>query len=508
MLFEPAAHRSETVRLDGERLARLPGVRGQIERMEADLAAGRNCVWLMPDEFVADGIAEELHRTVLSRWPEHVHLPEPATTAETHPLVPETGWPGAVAGDVPVLDDFEDGFDIGWDGSPAPSATFSAPSGGPSELMTRLAKELSTVPEAVVDQLTAPDGHWHPVIGVRAWTEPDPRQAPGGRVTERGHGIARLIRALGAAIKESGLAPDRRPRVLVTGRLRDFPSWFPDELELELGTTGVHWWWGTIGRLDSATLLAGLGEERGGPRSTGAGGAVLRARVLRAVREEVVSELCGPDISLAVRLFACWDGSDRTLDDSLRACLSVQRKEPPSDLPTVSSGAGIQHKPPSTLRKAWARGVLQTWEGRARLHPVVWHTDGGAGRPDRLSVLVSQAQARVLMPWVEETRRRLAEMALSHAKRPPRELVELYVRRKLPDHATRPERTFVSAEAGDLQRACLQGHIGLPQEERLLLSSLVKVRNVLSHRGVLRDTELADLCDKLAAADLRWTAEG
>ncbi|MET7274182.1 hypothetical protein ABZS59_23755 [Streptomyces flaveolus] len=494
------------MRLSGERLAGLPGVRGQIERMEADLAAGRSCVWLMPDKFVSEGIAEELHRLVLSRWPEHVHLPEPSATAE--PERPDAGapWPGAVASDVPVLDDLDDGFDIGWDSSPARSAAVPAPSGGPSELMTRLAKELSTVPEGVVDQLTAPHAHWHPVIGIRAWTEPDPRQASGGRTAERGHDIARLVRALGAGVKESGLAPDRRPRVLVTGRLQDFPSWFPDELELELGNTSVHWWWGTVGRLDSATLLAGLGED-GGVRSSGVGGAVLRARVLRAVREEVVAELCGPDISLAVRLFACWDGSDRTLDDALRSCLPVRHDEALSDIPSVHSGAGVHHKPPSALRQAWARGILQTWEGRARLHPVVWHTDGGAGRPDRLSVLISQAQARVLMPWVEETRRRLAELALSHAKRPALELVELYVRRKLPDHGTRPERTFVCAEAGDLQRACLQGHIGLPIEERLLLSTLVKVRNVLSHRGVLRDTELDDLCDKLAAADLRWARE-
>ncbi|MFB8248995.1 hypothetical protein ACFC5X_28630 [Streptomyces sp. NPDC055952] len=482
-------------------------MRGQIERIGADLAAGHNCVWLVPDEFVTEGVAEELHRTVLSRWPEHVELPEPAAALENHQLVPEATWADFTASDVPVLEGFDDGFNIGWDNpSSSPLTIPASTGGGPSELMTRLAKELSLDPEQVVDELTAADAHWHPVIGIRAWAEPDPSQMPGGRVVERGNEIARLIRALGAAIKEIGLSPDRSPRVLVTSRLQDLPSLLPDELELELATTNVHWWWGTVGRLDSAELLAGLGE-RHPLRSPAASGAVLRARLLRAVREEVVCELCGPDMKLAASLFECWDGSNRTLDDSLRSCLSAQRREPPSPIPSLYSGAGIQQKPPSGLRQAWARGIVQTWEGRSRLHPVVWHTDDGAGRPDQFNILVSQAQARVLMPWVEEARRRLAEVALSYANRPVLELVELHMRRKLPDHRTRPERTFACAEAADLQRACLQGHIGLPFEERQLLSTLVKVRNVLSHRGVLRDAELDDLCDKLGAADLRWGRE-
>ncbi|MET7379681.1 hypothetical protein ABZT08_12755 [Streptomyces sp. NPDC005526] len=483
-------------------------MRGQIERIEADLAAGHNCVWLVPDEFVSEGFAEELHRTVLSRWPEHVEMPEPDAAAERIQPTAEAAWLAAEGNDVPVLAGFDDGFDIGWDRPP--TRTVRAPAlteGRPSELMIRLAKELSIDPEGVVDQLTASDRHWYPVIGIRAWAEPDPQQTASGRAGERGHEIARLVRTLGAASKEVGLPPDKRPRVMVTARLQDLPLLLPDELELELATTSVHWWWGTIGRLDSATLISSLGERRL-LQSPGAAGAALRARILRAVREEVVCELCGPDVALAMSLLDCWDGTNRTLDDSLRYCLSSQRKEPPAELPPVRSGAGVQHKPPSALRQSWARGIVQTWEGRTRLHPVVWHTDGGSGRPDQLSILVSQAQARVLLPWVDEARRRLAELALSYLKRTPLEIVEMHMRRKLPDHRTRPKRTFVCAEAGDLQRACLQGHIALPLEERQLLSTLVKVRNVLSHRGVLRDTELDDLCDTLAAADLRWAGNG
>ncbi|MGW2708638.1 hypothetical protein ACWC4J_06550 [Streptomyces sp. NPDC001356] len=490
---------SEVRGLTGDELASLPGVRGQLDRVTADLAAGRNCLWLLPDDMVVAGYAEKLHRTVLARSPEHLQVAEPgAVRAEPVPVEPS---PYAhLTADVPLLEGFDDGFDIGWDlpgprreSPPAPHA------GGPSELMTRLAKALSVDPGRAVDELTAPGAHWRPVIGIRAWLEPDTRHGSAG---ERGHDVARLVRALDAAVKDAGLPPEQRPRVMVTGRLRDLPPQLPDELELELATTSVHWWWGTVGRLDSATLLDGL---RGADRHRAAmGGTLLRTRVLRALRSEVVGELCGADLDLAVDLFDRWDGSDRSLDECLRACLAARSIGRGVGCPPVSGGSALLHKPPSALREAWARGVVQAWEGRPRLHPAVWHADGGEGRPDQLTVLVSQAQARVLMPWIEEARRRLAELALSYANRPVRELVELHVRNRLKDHATRPERTFLCAEASELERACLRGHVSLPADERLLLATVVRARNTLAHRKVLSDDRLDDLCEKLTTADLRW----
>lgn len=493
-----------TVVPTGEELARLPGVRGQIERIAADLAAGRTCVWLMPDDLVDQGVAEDLHRAVMARWPEQLELPEPAAAPEPDQWTDEPDWSGPPAADVPLLDGFDDGFDIGWD-LPAPrrAPAPAPPGGGPSELMTRLAKELSADPDHALDELTDPAAHWRPVIGIRAWTELDPRQTTAGRAGERGHDIARLVRALGAAIKEAGLLPEQRPRLMVTGRLRDLPPQLPDELERELATTAVHWWWGTIGRLDSATLLTGLDghHDHGGPAKAGT---VLRARVLRAVRSEVVGELCGADLALAADLFARWDGSDRTLDDCLRDCLTARSRTTDAEWPPVRSGVGLQHKPPAALRRAWADGLVQVWEGRPRLHPALWHSDGGAGRTDQLNVLVGQAQARVLMPWIEEARRALADLALSFANRPVAELVKLHMRTRLPDCDTRPERTFRCAEAAELQHACLSGHVSLPLDDRILLATLVKARNKLSHRQILKDEDLDDLCAKLTAADLRW----
>jgi hypothetical protein len=108
------------------------------------------------------------------------------------------------------------------------------------------------------------------------------------------------------------------------------------------------------------------------------------------------------------------------------------------------------------------------------------------------------------MPWIEEARRALADLALSFANRPVAELVKLHMRSRLPDCDTRPERTFRCAEAAELQHACLSGHVSLPLDDRILLATLVKARNKLSHRQILKDEDLDDLCAKLTAADLRW----
>ncbi|MEW2289000.1 hypothetical protein [Streptomyces sp. NPDC047841] len=146
---------------------------------------------------------------------------------------------------------------------------------------------------------------------------------------------------------------------------------------------------------------------------------------------------------------------------------------------------------------------MQAWEGRPRLHPAVGHADGVERRPDQLGVLVGQARARVLVPWIEEARRRLAGLAPAYANRPVREPVELHVRNRLKDHATRPERTSLCAEASERERACLSGHISLPADERPLLATVVRARNTPAHRKVLPDGPPDDLCEKLTSADPR-----
>ncbi|WP_413756567.1 hypothetical protein [Streptomyces sp. MMBL 11-3] len=489
--------------LVAEEMCRLPGVRRQLGRLAADLDAGLTCVWLLPDHMVAAGYAEELHLTALYQSSERLNLPEPptGTSSRATPTVFEAVGPHI--DDLPVLDDYDDGFDIGWESAPSrPRADVVATEPAPSDLVARLAKELSVAPDEVMETLIRPSTRWHPVIGIRAWAEPEPLRQSRERGSERGQDIARLIRVLGAAVKEAGLPPEARPRLLVTARVRDLPALLPDELELDLAATAVHWWWGVIGRLDTATVISARSDH--GMRSSRRGGEALRSRILRAVREEVVSEVCGPDLALAVGLTRKWDGSDRTLDGCLRACLTDGLVPSATSGATKHGVAGTEHRPGANLRTAWAQGTVQSWEGRSRAHPASWYLDGRTTRPDALATLVSQAQQRVLLPWIEEARRRLATIALPCATRPVIDLVSRYIERPPTDFRTHPRRAFEGIEVGPMLKAHRDGQLRLPVDEARLLEVLVTVRNVLSHRGVLYDATLMTLCTELARADRRW----
>lgn len=260
---------------------------------------------------------------------------------------------------------------------------------------------------------------------------------------------------------------------------------------------------GPSAKLDSATVVSAVGTDAS--RTAHRHGEVPRDRILRAVRDEVVSEVCGPDPVLGWRLARRWDGSQGTLEDSLRACLGGVRAALPVPPLTGFSVVGSGHRQATGLRPAWARGLLQAWDGRSRVHPAVWC--GDQSRSDHLKILVSQAQARVLLPWIEDTRQRLALRALSGATRPVAELVACYVERPPAGYRTRPEEVFRTIEVGPMLRACCQGHLNLPVEDRRLLEQLVLARNVLSHRGVLFDRTLHILCDELARADQRWSGD-
>ncbi|MFF8385214.1 hypothetical protein ACF053_16430 [Streptomyces kanasensis] len=504
--------------LDGaDALPLLPGARAQIRRIAADLEGGLHCLWLLPDALVASGQGDELYRAVLRTSPDRLDLPgaaapapgpapEPGSSLGPGPTGAADGSAvdGAATGphpaDLPVLEGYDDGFDIGWQ-PVVPRPRTPAPRGeDPADLVARLAKELSVAPGEVLARLTDPSAHWRPVIGVRAWQEPPPRAAP-GRAPERGQDVARLVRSLTAAVKEAGLPLDRRPRLLVLARLSDLPAALPDESELDLGAAAVHWWWGTVGRLDAATVVAEAADDRvARPRPGGA----LRERIRRAVREEIIAEVSGPDLALARHLASHWDGSDRTLDRCLRDGLDPDLGRIAAACRSAAGEAVAGHKPGSALRDAWSRGAVQAWEGRLRHHPAGWYADDSGHRPDELTALVGHAQQRVLLPWIEEVRRRLARLAPAWASRPLAQLVETYVQRPPAGHRAHPERAFEAVEVGPMLTAHLRGDLALPPEEAELLRELVTARNVLSHRGVLYDARLHTLCDAIAAADRRW----
>lgn len=497
----------------GPALVDLPGVRSQIEDIAAQLAAGLNCLWLLPDQLVDTGQAEELYRAALVSMPDRLDVVPP--TALTVPAPRNPGPDGAADrpagsdgvpweeeaewGGLPDLD-FDDGFDIGW--SEARPMRATRPAVGEQtvpEVFERLGKELAVDPGEVVARLTDPTQRWQPVIGLRAWAEPDdPRQtAPGASRGSRGGAVQRLFHSLSAAVKEAGLPPQSRPRLLVVSRLRDIPETLTDELDRDIATTAVCWWWGTIGRLDTATVVASA-------RAHGPEGHVGQ-RVRGAIREEVVTEIAGFDLVLAQRLAVAWDGRTSRLDAALRSCLDTEQIVRAGSCPDAMLNAGTRRRPGSRLRPAWSGGVMQSWEGRLRRHPAVWYADRGTGIPPELDSLVGQAQQRVVFPWIEDTREQLVRIAARHATRPLHVLVEAYGRRPPADYRAWPETAFAQLEVGALLSACHEGGLALPGEELRLLKELVKARNILAHRGALRDATLDALCEELALAQRRWS---
>lgn len=497
---------------DDTALLGLPGVRRQLAAIEADLTAGLHCLWLLPDALVGTGEAEELYRAALHTSPDRLDVSPPAVLAVPAPRSPgalEDHSPTAadeevfqedeVWHDLPALD-FDTGFDIGWaDAAPVRTRIRTRKHAVP-ELFERLAEQLDVAPGEVIERLTDRTRRWRPVIGLRAWCEPDD---PGGTALggtgggHRGSGVERLLRALTSAVKEAGLPPEERPRLLVVARLDDLPEALVDELDRDIATTAVHWWWGTLGRLDTAVVVAAAGG-----RARGGG---LEQRILDDVREETVTELSAFDLSLARRLAAAWDGTTGHLAQALRSCLDNTLIADAASCPDGPIDAGTRRRPSSVLRRAWARGLVQAWEGRLRRHPAGWYTQGRPGvLPPELNVLVGQAQQRVLAPWIEETRAHLARLAVRYTSQPLHALVTAYSARPPADVRDRAESAFLQLEVGSLLAAHHDGGITFPEEEVGLLKVLAKVRNILAHRGALHDRTLRTLCDELTLAHRRW----
>ncbi|MEW2132470.1 hypothetical protein [Streptomyces sp. NPDC005435] len=509
-----------TAEQDGGSLLGLPGVRRQLHSMAADLAAGLNCLWLLPDHLVDTGHAEELYRAALHSAPDRLDIRPPEVLPLPAPRTPETGeavpgasqhdgdrawdrdaveiWEGDDAWDsLPDLD-FDDGFDIGWTvAAPVPARPRPLEHAMP-ELFERLGKELAVSPTEVIERLAVRGSRWRPVVGLRAWCETDEAASgpSGAPAPGRGSAVERLLRSLTAAVKEAGLSPSERPRLLVVARLRDLPPSLVDELDRDIATTAVHWWWGTVGRLDTALVVA---ADR--PPSSGG---TPEHRILKAVREETIAELASFDLALARRLTAEWDGTTRRLDAVLRRCVDSVPAADARACPEALFGRGTPRRPGSLLRQAWARGVVQSWEGRLRHHPARWYAEGTPGEPPELSVAVGQAQQRVVLPWIEDAREQLARLGLGYATRPLGVLVAEFSARPPADLGNRARQAFLELEVGSLLAAYHGDGIAFPAEELALLKLLVKVRNILSHREALRDHTLRTLCDELTSAHRRW----
>lgn len=142
------------------------------------------------------------------------------------------------------------------------------------------------------------------------------------------------------------------------------------------------WWWARIARWDVAAHIVGMTER-----------APLQG-VLSDVRTESIVEIARWDLDLAEHLVTAWEGEPSQLPSLLKDWRRVSA-------PVMNGGHGGLDglQPPRPVLPFWDEGVVESWHDR-----VSAATCALAVEPGKLSRLVWAAQARVLLPWIEERR--------------------------------------------------------------------------------------------------------
>ncbi|MDT0269807.1 hypothetical protein RM844_26330 [Streptomyces sp. DSM 44915] len=438
----------------------------------------------MPRVAIERGIVDALINEVLEELGDFVLLPpaEPGLLETTAAPVPVAAWSGLA----PLLDydDGLSGFGLPTGGGVADfkGPTPALPAGARTALLERLAKELPPTAGASPTGWRAGDAvgstlgrlidgaegrpETRPIV-IRAWYEPDPT-AP-----------IELLQRLVAMIKEAGLTPDRRPRGLVIACPEDLPPDLPDRMARE--DIAAHWWWGVLGHLDTATVVA---TARPPVEST-----ADQHLLLETVTQATVTEVCGPFLDVAAELATVWDGVPETLPDSLSRVV----RSPPSTESTVLEGRrGLGRRPHETLIPEWNTGLVDGWAGRVRQHPALELCSS--------HVLLTRtwlAQNHALLPLLDNAREAFTSLVRERARVPLTVLTERYGPRAKAPGESRTD-TLASMEIGALWGAHLHGDIALRRTERERLHTLWTARNRLAHRTPLSGSDLRRLAAVLS----------
>lgn len=469
--------------------AALPGVRLWLRRLLDDLRRGRSCLCLLPDVHFTprDAPAEALLGELLHELGDFLLVPPAERDHVTRVPPPRVSHGAPWAGTGPLLD-YDDGLS---DFGPhvAPTARIPAareavrpPASSVAELLERLAKELhshadgrSPADEAdnVLARLTGDpavpgDGR---VIVVRAWRETVPAAATD------------VLRRLAAAAKEAGLPPARRPRMLVVAAPSGLPAELPDQIARE--DAAVHWWWGAHGRLDTATVVSVARPRPLGPAA--------HHRLLDAVAQATVVEVCGPFIDVAEKLAACWDGVPETLLEQVRHAAGAAGASEPATRGEWSRRSPLQ--PDASLRPGWNRGVLEAWDGLLRPHPGC-----EADLECAVATRMWLAQNRVLLPLLDDAREEFTEVIRRRSRLPPGHLAGQYRPRPAGTAATASDTaagTLMGMELGAMWAAHVNSQVRLTRPEADRLRVLWDARNRLAHRTALDGARLKRLVTEL-----------
>lgn len=182
---------------------------------------------------------------------------------------------------------------------------------------------------------------------------------------------------------ESHAITNRTQRLSIVAILaRDQLPSFRGGASSDIAMTSI-WWWARIARWDAAAHIADLAER-----------AHLRG-VLEDVRAESIVEVARWDIDLAEYLVLTWEGEPGRLPSLLKDWRTVSA-------PTINgsryvSAEGLE--PPTIVLTSWDQRAVEGWHDHLSVAACSL-----AAEPEKLSRLVWAAQARVLLPWIEERR--------------------------------------------------------------------------------------------------------
>lgn len=421
------------------RLAYLPGPSAHLQRVQDDLAAGRTCLWLLPDPVVECGDALVLMQALTTRLAmEHIQVltVDPPDTSHG-PVVRTTSVEQRVHASTTANlqnDPFSGRLRVPGFGRASPSLRRPAePSVRPVDRL------LDRLPAKGDDEtiLLALANANH-VLAIRAWMEPVVAE-----VATVAHRLPSLARATGMAPADSG-------RLLVLARRQDVPLSLIDALHREPNAV-VHWWWGAVSRADTLAIVW----------NSILTASIQRDHVLSALRAETIAEIAGPNLSLALDLTAEWTGDQSTLGPVVAQLFSAVASADPLPIDVHAN----RDRPPPRLTASWAAGQIDLWDDRLR---AVWPrlTDADVRHAQWA------AQLGVLLPAIELARQRLAD-----------ELV-----------AAGADRSLRDMEIGPMRRAALNHPVWQPTAgHRDRLNKLLSARNDLAHRLPLDDAHLKRL---------------
>jgi hypothetical protein len=241
---------------------------------------------------------------------------------------------------------------------------------------------------------------------------------------------------------------------------------FPTGTSSDAALTTI-WWWGRVARWDVAAHIAGR---------------IQAAGVLGDIRTESIVEVARWDLDLAERLAAAWSGDPADLPPLLSRHGTGSRASPSGASPSPSPGrclpaqpAGL--RPPGEVLAWWDEYLVDSWHDIVSASPRGRTADGST-----LDRMLWAAQARVLLPWIEERRSVLLGRVI-------REMGRVRLEQVLRSKFSPPVTLDSALEIGVLDRVVQMSIGGTGPQLSDISRRLHKARNALAH---MRSLSLAE----------------